>query len=53
MAKPIKETPYLQGKDAVIFEKKFIEKTGKSESKEVLDRIRKNYELISKNAKLY
>lgn len=51
MAKPIKETPILRGKDASKFLKAIEENKTKKVSAEELARINKNYERLKAMAK--
>ncbi|HJA56117.1 MAG TPA: hypothetical protein H9951_12215 [Candidatus Bacteroides intestinigallinarum] len=48
MARPIRETPVLLGEDARRFEERI--KNPRKVSKEELERVRKNYELVLKAA---
>ncbi|RGQ99836.1 MULTISPECIES: hypothetical protein [Bacteroides] len=48
MARPIRETPILLGEDARRFEERI--KNPRKVSKEELERVRKNYELVLKAA---
>ena len=48
MARPIRETPILLGEDARCFEERI--KNPRKVSKEELERVRKNYELVLKAA---
>lgn len=48
MARPIKETPVLIGKDAKVFEKRF--KSVKPVSEEELNRLRESYKIFKKIA---
>ena len=48
MARPIKETPVLTGKDAKLFEKRL--KSVKSASVEELNRVRESYNIYKKIA---
>lgn len=52
MARPIKETPILHGKDAKEFERKVAENLKKKIPQETIDRINASYERVSKIAKL-
>lgn len=48
MARPVRETPILSGEDARRFEERM--KNPRKVSKEELERVRKNYELVMKAA---
>ncbi len=48
MARPVRETPILLGEDARRFEERM--KNPRKVSKEELERVRKNYELVMKAA---
>lgn len=52
MAKPIKETPVLRGKDAVRFAKKIKENESKKISQTAYKKAVDNYQKIIKNAEI-
>lgn len=52
MAKPIKETPILYGKDAEQFSKKITENKNKKAPKAELDRVMNNYNKMKLKANL-
>lgn len=51
MAKPIKPTPTLYGKDAIRFEKQVKENLKKKIPQETIDRIKESYKRVSKISK--
>lgn len=51
MARLIKETPILHGKDAMEFERKVAENLKKKIPQETIDRINANYERVKKISK--